>query len=36
MATAGLYDLTQLEINDEDVLVEVGGKNNWSALSSAL
>ena len=36
MAQPGLYDLTQLEVNDEDVLDEVGGKQNWTALASAL
>ena len=36
MATGSLYDITQLEVNEEDVLVEAGGKHNWSALSSAL
>ncbi len=36
MATGSLYDLNQLELHDEDVLVEVGGKDHWSAMSSAL
>ena len=36
MATGSLYDITQLQIEEEDVLVEAGGKSNWSALSSAL
>ena len=36
MASTGLYDLSQLEINDQFILTEVGGKKNWTALSSAL
>ena len=36
MATGSLYDITSLEVNEEDVLVEAGGKQAWSALSSAL
>lgn len=36
MATGSLYDIKQLQIEEEDVLVEAGGKSNWSALSSAL
>lgn len=36
MATGSLYDLNQLEMHDEDILVEVGGKDHWSAMSSAL
>ena len=36
MATGSLYDITQLQIEDEEVLADAGGKSNWSALSSAL
>ena len=36
MATGSLYDISQLQIEDEEVLAEAGGKSNWSALSSAL
>ena len=34
--TGSLYDISQLQIEDEEVLAEAGGKSNWSALSSAL
>ena len=30
------YDITQLVIEDQDVLVEAGGKERWAATSSAL
>ena len=36
MATAALYDITQLEIDETDVLEQAQGKHNWQALSSAL
>ena len=36
MATAALYDITQLEIDEGDVLEQAQGKHNWQALSSAL
>lgn len=36
MATGNLYELKQLEIESEDVLIQVGGKDNWTAMSSAL
>ena len=36
MATVCPYDITQLTIDDSDVLDEVGGKVNWSAKTSAI
>ena len=36
MATGNLYELKQLDIESEDVLIQVGGKDNWTAMSSAL
>ena len=36
MATGALYDITQLEIDEGDVLEQAQGKHNWQALSSAL
>ena len=36
MATGHLYDLKQLDIAVEGVLIDAGGKDHWTALSSAL
>ena len=36
MATGNLYDLKHLDIETADVLIEVGGKDHWTALSSAI
>ena len=36
MATGTLYDITELEIEEGDVLETAEGKQNWQAMSSAL
>ena len=33
---ASIYDMGSLELNDEEVLADAGGKQMWSALTSAL